>query len=80
MLAGREAAAEEAELRREEQRLAALAVQESKRRHMAAGAPLPCFTRTKVQLLMDCELAAEKPGYWKWRQRMCIFFNLMGGA
>ncbi len=44
MVAGREAAAEEAELRREEQRLAALAVLESKRRHMRTGAPLPCFT------------------------------------
>ncbi len=44
MVAGREAAAEEAELRREEQRLAALAVQESKCRHMSAGAPVPCFT------------------------------------
>ncbi len=82
MEAGREAAAEEAELRREEQRLAALAVQESKRRHMPAGAPVPCFTGTQVQILRQRGLAAEKPGHWKWRQRIFLFqkCNFFGGA
>jgi hypothetical protein len=81
MLAGREAAAEEAELRREEQRLAALAVQESKRRQMAAGSPVACFTRAKVQILMQRGLAAENFGHCKWRQR--FFFQCFfpfGGA
>jgi len=75
-------AAEEAELRREEQRLAALAVQEGKRRQMAAGAPFTCFTSTKVQILTQRGLVAEQPGHWKLRQRVFVLkriFFLGGG-